>query len=103
MNRVVYISCLLLCMSLMTNGQDCPDGLGENLFVAGDFGEGTSFVILEDPMIAPGYGYNRVGPPQDGDYMITNDMNQWDQFNFKYNQLNGEKILEIIFKPDRRF
>ncbi len=61
----------------MAFGQDCPGGLGDNLFTDGDFGSGPSFVIDQDPMLAPGYNYNKTGPPPDGDYMITNDMNQW--------------------------
>ncbi len=66
-------------MTGMGNAQECPGGLGDNLFTAGDFGVGSSFVLELDPMLAPGYQYNRTGPPNDGQYMITNDVADWNR------------------------
>jgi len=57
--------------------QECPGGLGENLFDDGDFGSGEDFSLVQDPGLAPGYLYNRNGPPADGEYMITNNFDRW--------------------------
>ncbi|HHB52050.1 MAG TPA: hypothetical protein ENK75_03255, partial [Saprospiraceae bacterium] len=51
--------------------------MGENIFEAGDFGSGIANNVAIDPMIAPGFIYNVNPPPHDGDYILTNDMNQW--------------------------
>jgi len=59
------------------SSQECPGGLGDNLFEDGDFGTGSSFVLLSDPLLAPGYQYIFDGAPGDGQYLITNDMTQW--------------------------
>ena len=74
--RLTYAVLFLLAGSL--GAQECPGGLGENLFEDGDFGSGSDFSLAQDPGLAPGYLYNRTGPPADGEYMITNDFNQWD-------------------------
>lgn len=68
-------------MSIIGNAQECPGGLGDNLFTEGDFGSGTPFALQTDPLIAPGYQYVTDGPPNDGSYIITNDMNR---FSFNY-------------------
>ena len=68
----------MLCFIVIRLGaQECPGGLGENLFDDGDFGSGFEFSLPQDPGLAPGYIYNRSGPPADGEYMITSDFNQW--------------------------
>jgi len=59
------------------SAQECEGSLGPNLFSAGDFGSGIPFALTEDPGYAPGYRYVTNGPPQDGEYIITNDMNKW--------------------------
>jgi gliding motility-associated-like protein len=53
--------------------QKCAGNLGENIFIDGDFGTGTSNILQIDPMIAPGYTYATQGPPNDGYYVITNN------------------------------
>ncbi len=58
-------------------GQECEGSLGDNLFTAGDFGSGTDYAIATDPGLAPGYFYDRFGPPDDGEYIITNDVGRW--------------------------
>lgn len=55
----------------------CTGSLGANLFEQGDFGSGSRGILSEDPKIAPGYSYEFLGPPSDGEYMITNDVNSW--------------------------
>lgn len=67
--------CLLLTHSL--TAQVCTGNLGENIFTAGDFGTGTDNVVLTNPLIAPGFNYQRNPPPNDGFYTITNDMRRW--------------------------
>lgn len=80
MKTVLFISILIVC-SCPLLAQECPGGLGENLFVEGDFGTGFPNVLAVDPEIAPGYLYTTQGPPDDGEYLITNDLNRW-PFNF---------------------
>lgn len=76
-------ACVAICLiiSIVGRSQECPGGLGDNLFEDGDFGTGVPFAIQNDPQIAPGYSYVTDGPPNDGSYIITNDMNQW-SFNY---------------------
>lgn len=57
--------------------QPCSGSLGTNLFESGDFGTGTENVISMDPKIAPGYRYIYSGAPNDGEYLITNDVRNW--------------------------
>ena len=70
---------LLLC--LLTAGslaaQQCNGNLGENIFTEGDFGSDTANVVLEDPGIAPGFFYDPAPPPNDGEYVITNNTGRW--------------------------
>jgi len=75
--KVYHILSLLLWVSWSTVAQECPGGLGENLFTAGDFGSGQANNIQVDPMLAPGYRYVQEGSPFDGEYIITNDMGRW--------------------------
>ncbi|MEN0045886.1 MAG: gliding motility-associated C-terminal domain-containing protein [Bacteroidota bacterium] len=71
------IFAILLLWSSMATAQICTGNLGDNIFEEGDFGEGSSNNILEDPDIAPGYQYDRIGPPSDGFYTITNNTGGW--------------------------
>ncbi|MEL6388993.1 MAG: gliding motility-associated C-terminal domain-containing protein [Bacteroidota bacterium] len=64
-------------MSLVIYGQDCQGGLGDNQFEDGDFGSGSRFALASDPGFAPGYRYVSDGPPQDGEYIITNNIAEW--------------------------
>lgn len=57
--------------------QRCNGNLGENIFTEGDFGSGAANIPVNDPMIAPGFIYQRNPPPNDGFYTITNDMRLW--------------------------
>jgi len=70
---------LLLILSMMSlqAWSQCSGGIGENLFEDGDFGSGTDNVLSEDPQIAPGYLYTRNGPPNDGQYIISNNLGEW--------------------------
>lgn len=58
-------------------GQICNGNLGENIFVGGNFGSGIANILQVDPQIAPGYNYTTQPPPNDGEYLITNDMKLW--------------------------
>lgn len=64
-------------MSTLVIGQICEGNLGENIFTQGDFGKGTANILQLNPQIAPGYSYTTDPPPNDGEYMITNDIKQW--------------------------
>lgn len=57
--------------------QSCTGSLGDNIFVDGDFGNGSANILPNDPQIAPGYVYTTNPPPNDGFYTITNDMAKW--------------------------
>lgn len=57
--------------------QICDGNLGENIFTNGDFGRGPQNVLSTDPGIAPGYGYSLSVPPNDGLYVLTNNMGNW--------------------------
>jgi gliding motility-associated-like protein len=60
--------------------QLCPGNLGENIFSEGDFGSGVTNVLPYDPLIAPGYQYQSVPPPNDGYYSIANNTTPWGSF-----------------------
>lgn len=79
MNAWKYIGLILLLQGWTTyvTGQECEGSLGPNLFTAGDFGSGIPFALSQDPGYAPGYVYVTNGPPNDGQYIITNDMSKW--------------------------
>ncbi len=77
MKRVYLTLSLFLWVTVLLDAQECPGGLGDNLFSAGDFGSGQANNIAMDPMLAPGYRYVQNGSPADGEYIITNDMGRW--------------------------
>lgn len=55
----------------------CSGNLGENIFTSGDFGSGTANIVPADPGLAPGFTYTLQPPPDDGEYILTNDMKIW--------------------------
>lgn len=55
----------------------CGGNLGDNIFTAGDFGSGTQTVVQMDPGLAPGFQYTTSVPPDDGEYVLTNNINAW--------------------------
>lgn len=76
-----YYIILLVLSTLSSYGQGvCTGNLGENIFSIGDFGSGTANIIQMNPGIAPGYSYTTSPPPNDGFYILTNDMttSAWD-------------------------
>ena len=77
MRKELYILIGLLGLSASAIGQICQGNLGENIFTQGDFGKGTANILQINPQIAPGYSYTTDPPPNDGEYMITNDLKQW--------------------------
>jgi CHU_C Type IX secretion signal domain len=64
-----------VCASTCTGGN-----LGENIFPDGDFGSGTDNILQTDPGFAPGYRYERLPPPNDGLYTITNNTTSWGSY-----------------------
>ena len=67
-----------LCLMIgQLNAQICNGSLGENIFLAGDFGAGTENFLQSDPNVAPGYTYTVNPPPQDGLYSISNNTGLW--------------------------
>jgi len=50
----------------------CLGNLGDNIFLQGDFGSGTSTVLQANPGIAPGYIYT-ANVPDDGQYTVCNN------------------------------
>jgi len=78
LQRIKYAIFIGLCYwSVIINAQICTGNLGDNIFEEGDFGEGPTNNILQDPGIAPGYQYDPTGPPADGFYTITNNTGGW--------------------------
>ncbi|MEM9929110.1 MAG: gliding motility-associated C-terminal domain-containing protein [Bacteroidota bacterium] len=101
------LSCLFLGPFL--HAQVCTGNLGENIFVAGDFGSGAANIVQVNPMIAPGFNYQRNPPPNDGFYTITNDMRRWagtfptwDAFPDNSNDPNGYMmVVNANFSPGK--
>lgn len=75
--RVFIFLCIFLGLKHLALSQACTGNLGENIFTDGDFGTGTPNIVQINPQIAPGYTYNRVPPPGDGDYLLTNYTGNW--------------------------
>ncbi|MFK8162677.1 MAG: gliding motility-associated C-terminal domain-containing protein [Lewinella sp.] len=75
--HIIALTAIVLLFVLPVNAQTCTGNLGENIFTAGDFGSGAANVVQMDPLIAPGFIYQRNPPPNDGFYTITNDMRRW--------------------------
>jgi len=59
----------------------CSGTLGENIFIDGDFGSGSITNLPSDPVgYAPGYNYQASPPPNDGNYIISNNTSAWGSF-----------------------
>ena len=59
----------------------CTGTLGENIFTDGDFGSGSVTNLPSDPVgYAPGYSYQSNPPPNDGNYIISNNTSAWGSF-----------------------
>src|SRR6056300_895936 len=71
------IAVCLIALPFWTSAQSaiCTGSLGENIFIDGSFGSGSSNTLTQDPKIAPGYRYVTNRPPGDGEYTITNNSN----------------------------
>jgi gliding motility-associated-like protein len=72
-----FLMMFFWCLPLTMKAQFCTGTLGDNIFVAGDFGSGTSNLLSPNPNIAPGYNYTFNVPPIDGQYVITNNTAGW--------------------------
>ncbi|HEY3385340.1 MAG TPA: hypothetical protein VGK46_02450 [Saprospiraceae bacterium] len=68
---------LLIQIRLSAQPALCGGNLGDNIFLAGDFGSGSPAIYPEDPNLAPGFLYTTITPPTDGTYILTNDMSKW--------------------------
>ncbi len=68
---------VILPLLLPAQAPVCEGNLGANIFEAGDFGSGTDNVVATNPGIAPGYLYDRTTPPNDGDYVLSNNTASW--------------------------
>ncbi len=70
------IKCSFILASMLISfqafGQVCSGNFGDNIFESGDFGTGSSQIVMNDPQIAPGYLYTTSLPPDDGYYTIAN-------------------------------
>lgn len=78
LTSILFLVFISLFFSINSHSQElCGGNLGENIFTEGDFGSGVSNIVSNNPGIAPGYNYDFIVPPDDGDYVITNNTNQW--------------------------
>jgi len=75
--RIYCIVLIIIFNTLIVKAQICTGTLGDNIFLEGDFGEGSANILATDPNIAPGYTYTTSVPPPDGSYSITNNMGRW--------------------------
>jgi gliding motility-associated-like protein len=106
--RIIALTAILLLFDLHVDAQTCTGNLGENIFTAGDFGSGAANVVLIDPLIAPGFSYQRNPPPNDGFYTITNDIRSWasnfdwDAFPDNSSDPNGYMmVVNAAFSPGK--
>ena len=80
LRRIIACLIAVICFTVGSVAQICEGNLGENIFTDGDFGSGTDNILAVNPMIAPGYFYQTVPPPNDGSYTITNNTTEWGSF-----------------------
>ncbi|MCR9286301.1 MAG: gliding motility-associated C-terminal domain-containing protein [Bacteroidetes bacterium] len=77
MRCYIFMLIVSLGFPLISHAQFCTGTLGDNIFPEGDFGIGGANLLSPNPNIAPGYIYTFNVPPQDGEYVITNNTNSW--------------------------
>ncbi|MEL6866425.1 MAG: gliding motility-associated C-terminal domain-containing protein [Bacteroidota bacterium] len=78
MLRCLSLCCgLALCVIPLASQSLCEGSLGENIFEDGNFGSGPLTILPTNPGIAPGYTYTTSTPPNDGFYLLTNNMAEW--------------------------
>jgi len=77
MLRYIFLIITFSCVALSSRAQFCTGTLGDNIFLEGDFGSGTANLLSPNPNIAPGYMYVFNVPPDDGEYVITNNTAIW--------------------------
>lgn len=75
--QLLFFLLVMLNVASLKAQDTCEGNLGENIFEAGDFGNGTANFLTVDPGIAPGYLYSTTPPPNDGFYTITNNTALW--------------------------
>lgn len=77
--RFFIIPVLFCALSNAVHAQSgkCTGNLGDNIFLQGDFGSGTDNIVQTDPGIAPGFQYSVIVPIDDGEYVLTNNMDLW--------------------------
>jgi len=76
-SRFASILIAFLFLPQLAQAQFCTGTLGDNIFLAGDFGSGSANLLSPNPNIAPGYSYTFNVPPVDGQYVITNSTTGW--------------------------
>lgn len=67
---------LLICACQSSAQSLCNGSLGDNIFLDGDFGTGSSTVVTLNPNIAPGYSYT-TSLPSDGFYALVKTTSVW--------------------------
>lgn len=55
----------------------CTGNLGDNIFIAGDFGSGEINIPIKPTDILSTYNYVGQGPPRDGSFTLTNNTGAW--------------------------
>jgi len=75
-----FISSFCLWYDGNAQGVLCEGNLGNNIFTEGNFGSGTPVVVQTNPGLAPGFNYTTQVPPDDGEYVLTNNMAAWSNF-----------------------
>ena len=75
-----FIGAIIFSFSNNLSAQGCEGNLGINIFTEGDFGSGPSAISPDNRDIAPGYDFITDPPPNDGEYIITNNTAPWGDF-----------------------
>ena len=98
--RILFLG-ILMMFELQIFAQNlCNGSLGENIFTDGDFGTGTSSIVLVNPMIAPGYMYSQT-IPFDGFYSVVKTTSIWSNLfdswlRIKDNSLNHDGYMMVV-------
>ena len=82
MRTIRFILFIIICSSISNSliSQGCEGNLGINIFTEGDFGSGPTAISPDNQDIAPGYSFIFDPPPNDGEYIITNNTAPWGSF-----------------------